>query len=115
MSLMTSGVKIFDEPRMYFCVSAGPRARAARPVAVRGAAILEERGLYTAMALRAGLGFLDMVSSGWTMWTEWTLWTKSTMSTSQHQLFLAGLQIVVVPQLLAGDDLLEMVDAVRWK
>ena len=43
------------------------------------------------------------------------LWTKSTMSTSQHQLFLAGLQIVVVPQLLAGDDLLEMVDAVRWK
>ena len=27
----------------------------------------------------------------------------------------AGLEIVVVPQLLAGDDLLEMVDAVRWK
>src|SRR4029078_10581674 len=35
MSFMTSGVKILDEPSMYFLLSAGARDRAARPVAVR--------------------------------------------------------------------------------
>ncbi len=41
MSFITSGVKIFDEPRMYFLVSAGARpASAAMPVAVRAAGSL---------------------------------------------------------------------------
>src|SRR5688500_10445212 len=35
MSFMTSGVKILDEPRIYFLLSAGARERDASPVAVR--------------------------------------------------------------------------------
>src|SRR4029079_15160288 len=35
MSFMTSGVKILDEPNMYFLLAAGARDKAARPVAVR--------------------------------------------------------------------------------
>jgi hypothetical protein len=35
MSFMTSGVKILDDPNMYFLLSAGARDRAASPVAVR--------------------------------------------------------------------------------
>src|SRR5438067_590420 len=43
-------------------------------------------------------------------------WTRSTLATSstfQNQFLLARLEIVVVPQLLPGDDLPESVDAVR--
>src|SRR5262245_40038582 len=35
MSFMTSGVKILDEPSMYFLLSAGARDKAASPVDVR--------------------------------------------------------------------------------
>src|SRR5687768_71354 len=35
MSLMTSGVKICERPRMYLLLSAGVAVREARPVAVR--------------------------------------------------------------------------------
>src|SRR5205085_2370706 len=35
MSFITSGVKILDEPRRYFLLSAGARDSAASPVAVR--------------------------------------------------------------------------------
>src|SRR5262245_8625457 len=82
MSLMTSGVKIRDWPRMYFWLSAGARASGAAG-----------EGWPFLLATFVSVGFFGMANS------------------LKHQLLFGRLEIVVVPQLLAGDDLAEVVEA----
>src|SRR4051812_21611495 len=121
MSLMTSGVKILDEPRTYLRVSAGSRASAASPVEVRASSRFSASGR-AKRALREPTGFRGLFWGflGIEDLRRWTIWRgasggRSTPSTflqvSEHELLLVGLEIVVVPQLLAGDDLLEVIDA----
>src|SRR5262245_6296777 len=117
MSFMTSGVKILDDPRMYFLLSAGARDKAASPVVVRSTTPLPlpfvlasatARGFILPLA-RAGADFLLILLATFLAMTDPHL--NPSNKTSKHQFLLARFEVVVVPQLLAGDDLLEMANA----
>src|SRR4029450_14052168 len=85
ISLMTSGVKMRDCPRMYLRLSAGARDKGATG----------EAWPCFFFAIFVALSFLGISLP------------------LQHQLLLARLEIVVVPQLLAGDNLAEVLEAAR--
>src|SRR5215207_9196894 len=116
MSFITSGVKMRELPSKYLLLSAGVAVRAAIPVEVRVTGepfCLRTTGCFTrivetlflrASTTRAGLlgGVLAMSSP-----FEW--------HALKHELLFARLEIVVVPQLLAGDDLAEAAEALGLK
>src|SRR5687768_8488774 len=108
MSLITSGVKICERPRMYLRLSAGAPERAARPVEVRAmrepsAAPVASSLTRTVTAPRLRVITVRVIFRG-----GLRAIVSSFRYRLQHQLFLAGLEVVVVPKLLTGDNLTEM-------
>src|SRR5215218_5159585 len=100
MSLMTSGVNIFEEPRMYLRVSAGSRASAASPVAVRPTSRFSESGMAN-RALREPTGFKGLLGflGMHDLEVDGVDLGGRGVHGSKDEFLLAGLEVVVIPQL----------------
>src|SRR5688572_11898025 len=116
MSFITSGVKICDRPSRYLVLSAGVAVSDARPVAVRAAfAPLPARATGSRTRTVTALRLLVTATLVGRLGGLLAINQILPMNPLEHELLLARFQIVVIPQLLAGDDLAEVVDALGWK